>query len=146
MAAEGLAMQEPKHQWQWYWSCSHGIFWFQRQKSQQTMRKLSGYYRTKEGFRPDFADFKHDYTQEFYWSYSFLSADVRGPVSFAVSTQNMINQHEISMISLTYCIQKTNVLLYFTRFLHTDMAQKPKTLPLWIIHPKDHGQWSNPEE
>ena len=38
----------------------------------QTPRKLLGFYRTKEGFQPDFADFKHDYTHEFYRSYSFF--------------------------------------------------------------------------
>ena len=32
--------------------------------------KLFGFYRTAEGFWPDFADFTHDYTQEFYRSYS----------------------------------------------------------------------------
>ena len=32
--------------------------------------KLSGFYQNKVGFWPDFADIKHDYTQEFYQSYS----------------------------------------------------------------------------
>ena len=35
----------------------------------------------------DFADIKHDYTQEFYQSYSSLSANVLGPVSLVVSAQ-----------------------------------------------------------
>ena len=38
----------------------------------QTPQKLLGFYRTKEGFWPDFADTKHDYTQEIYRSYSFF--------------------------------------------------------------------------
>ena len=38
----------------------------------QTLRKLFGFYQTEEGFWPDFADIKHDYTQEFYRSYSFF--------------------------------------------------------------------------
>ena len=36
----------------------------------QTPRKVLAFYRTEDGFWPDFADIKHDYTQEFYWSYS----------------------------------------------------------------------------
>ena len=41
---------------------------------QQTPQKLLGFYWTEEGFWPDFADIKHDYTQEFYLSYSsFIS-------------------------------------------------------------------------
>ena len=34
--------------------------------------KTFGFYRAEEGFQPDFANFKHDYTQEFYWSCSFF--------------------------------------------------------------------------
>ena len=55
---------------------------------QQTPRKLLNLYRTEEGFWPDFADIKYDYTQYFYRSLNhLLSANVRGPVSFAVSGQ-----------------------------------------------------------
>ena len=40
----------------------------------QTTRKLLGFYRTNDRFWPDFANIKHDYTQEFYRSYSsFIS-------------------------------------------------------------------------
>ena len=40
--------------------------------------KLRGFYRTEEWFCPDFADIKHDYTQEFYRSYSsFISKCLR---------------------------------------------------------------------
>ena len=39
---------------------------------QQTPQKLLGFYRTEEEFWPDFTDIKHDYTQEFNWSYSFF--------------------------------------------------------------------------
>ena len=35
----------------------------------QTQRKLFSFYRIEEGFQPDF---KHEYTQEFYLSYSFF--------------------------------------------------------------------------
>ena len=38
----------------------------------QTPQKLLAFYRTEEGFWSDFADFKHDYTQEFYQSCSFF--------------------------------------------------------------------------
>ena len=31
-----------------------------------------GFYQTAEGFWPDFADFKHDYTHKFYRSYKFF--------------------------------------------------------------------------
>ena len=43
----------------------------------QTPQKLLGFYRTEEGFWPDFTDFKHDYTQEFYRSYSFFISKCR---------------------------------------------------------------------
>ena len=36
--------------------------------------KLSGFYQNKVGFWPDFADIKHDYTQEFYQSYSSVNS------------------------------------------------------------------------
>ena len=40
----------------------------------QTQRKLLGFHQTEDRFGPDFADIKHDYTQEFYRSYSsFIS-------------------------------------------------------------------------
>ena len=40
----------------------------------QTLRTLLCFYWTEEGFWPDFADIKHDYTQEFYRSCpSFIS-------------------------------------------------------------------------
>ena len=40
----------------------------------QTPQKLLGFHRTEDRFWPDFADIKHDNTQEFYWSYSsFIS-------------------------------------------------------------------------
>ena len=40
----------------------------------QTPRKLLGFHWTEDRFWPDFADIKHDYTQEFYRSYtSFIS-------------------------------------------------------------------------
>ena len=43
----------------------------------QTLRKLFDFYWTEEGFWPNFVDFKHNYIQEFYRSYSFfLSANV----------------------------------------------------------------------
>ena len=43
-------------------------------KDVQTQRKLLGFYRTKDRFWSDFANIKHDYTQEFYQSYSaFIS-------------------------------------------------------------------------
>ena len=46
--------------------CRYCKFW-------QTWKLLS-FYRTKDIFWPDFADIKHGYTQEFYWSYSsFIS-------------------------------------------------------------------------
>ena len=46
--------------------------------SPQTPPRLLGFYRTKGGFWPDFADIKHDYTQEFYRSYSsFISKCLR---------------------------------------------------------------------
>ena len=40
------------------------------QFSDQTRQKILSFYRTEEGFWPDFADIKHDYAQEFYQSYS----------------------------------------------------------------------------
>ena len=50
----------------WKTSCEHWHL--------QTPRKLFGFYRTEDKFWPDFADIKHDYTQEFYRSYSsFIS-------------------------------------------------------------------------
>ena len=40
----------------------------------QTPRKLLSFYRTEDRFWPDFANIKHDYTEEFYRSYSsFIS-------------------------------------------------------------------------
>ena len=40
----------------------------------QTPRNLLGFHRTEDRFWPDFADIKHDYTQQFYRSYSsFIS-------------------------------------------------------------------------
>ena len=51
----------------------------------QTPRKLVGFHRTKDRYWSDFADTKHDYTQEFYLPTHLLSANVRGLVSFAVS-------------------------------------------------------------
>ena len=64
-----------------------GQYWFRywHYLNQLTRQNLLGFYRTKEGFWPDFADFKHDYTQEFYCSTHLLSANVRGPESFVVS-------------------------------------------------------------
>ena len=44
-------------------------------------------------FQP--ADFKHDYTQEFNGPTNFLSANVRGPVSFAVSAASSQSQDTI---------------------------------------------------
>ena len=38
----------------------------------QTPLKLLGFYWAEEGFWADFADFKHNHTQAFYWSYSFF--------------------------------------------------------------------------
>ena len=47
---------------------------FETEMCTQTPRKLLGFYRTEDRFWPDFADIKHDYTQEFYRSYSsFIS-------------------------------------------------------------------------
>ena len=39
----------------------------------QTPRKLRSFHRTEGGVWPDFVDFKHDYTQEFYRSYSVFT-------------------------------------------------------------------------
>ena len=51
----------------------------------QTPRKLLG--RTEDRFWPDFADIKHDYTQEFYQSYSsFISQCPRTGKSRGVCT------------------------------------------------------------
>ena len=39
----------------------------------QTPRKLWSFHRTEGEFWPDFVDFIHDYTQEFYRSYSVFT-------------------------------------------------------------------------
>ena len=40
----------------------------------QTLQQLLGFYQTEDTFWPDFADIKHNYTEEFYRSYSpFIS-------------------------------------------------------------------------
>ena len=41
--------------------------------NEQTLRKLWSFYQTEEGFWPDFADFAHDNTQEFYRPYSVFT-------------------------------------------------------------------------
>ena len=44
----------------------------------QTLQKLLGFHQTEDRFWPDFADIKHDYTQECYRSYSsFISQGPR---------------------------------------------------------------------
>ena len=48
----------------------------------QTPPKLGGFYRTEGGFRPDFAD--SIIHKSFTGPTHFLSANVQGPVSFAV--------------------------------------------------------------
>ena len=56
----------------------------------QTPRKLLGFYRTKDRFWPDFANIKHDYTQEFYRSYSsFISQCPRTGKFRGVCTSNL---------------------------------------------------------
>ena len=57
-----------------------------KNKTTDTAKTL-GFYWTEDRFWPDFDDIKHDYTQEFYRSYSSF-INVRGPVSFAVSETN----------------------------------------------------------
>ena len=72
----------------------------------QTPRKLFGFYQTKEGFWPDCADFKHDYTlvtvlpvllifYQLFFSFTgpihFPSANVWGTVSFAVSVVHSLS-------------------------------------------------------
>ena len=49
------------------------------QTDKPTPRKLFDFYRTKEGFWPDFAHFKHDFTRDFYRSScsSFISKCLR---------------------------------------------------------------------
>ena len=84
---------------------------------QQTPQTILGFYQTKEGFQPDFADFKHDYTQEFYQSYSFLSANVRGPVSFTVSASiqwQFIFQQLIKGTLNRYTAPKSTVLCEYS--------------------------------
>ena len=53
--------------WNKYLSDVSAIF-----KHVQTPRKLLGFHQTENRFGPDLADIKHDYTQEFYQSYSFF--------------------------------------------------------------------------
>ena len=51
-----------------------GYTFSQKNWKRQTPRKLLGFHRTEDRFWPEFADIKHDYTQELYWSYSsFIS-------------------------------------------------------------------------
>ena len=54
-----------------YWSILYST---SHKHAHKTPRKLLHFYRTEEGFWPDFADIKHDYTQELYRYYSsFIS-------------------------------------------------------------------------
>ena len=47
--------------------------WSQLHLTEQTPRKLWSFHWTEGGVWPDFVDFKHDYTQEFYRSYSVFT-------------------------------------------------------------------------
>ena len=59
-------------EWFSIWETSSNIIYFNDVR--QTRQKLLGFYRTEKEFWPDFAHLKHDYTQEFYRSYSsFIS-------------------------------------------------------------------------
>ena len=59
----------------------------------QTPRKLLSFHLPGEWFWPDFANFKHFYTQEFNRSYSFfLSANVRGKISQCLQMMLMFDQ------------------------------------------------------
>ena len=51
------------------WLCWQNFRIFQA-CNMQTQRKLLGFCQTEDRFLPDFADIKHGYTQNFYWSYS----------------------------------------------------------------------------
>ena len=44
-----------------------------------------GFCWTKEGFQPNFADFKHDYTQEFYRANTLCAGCGPGTVSFTMN-------------------------------------------------------------
>ena len=58
-------------------ACSHQIRSGTVQRRVQTPRKLLGFYRTEDRFWPDFANIKHDYTPEFYRSYSSFISQCR---------------------------------------------------------------------
>ena len=55
--------------------------WWDIAEHYQTPRKLLGFYQTEDRVWPGFVDIKHDYTQEFYQSYSFISQCFYQPMS-----------------------------------------------------------------
>ena len=125
----------------------------QQGQQTQTQRNLLGFYRTEEGFCPDFADIKPDYTQEFYRSYSSFSAkNVWGPFSFAVSAGPRVSPiRPAACIVSVYCINVSEAvtftavwsksLIVHTAQRHTaqrykcaNFGQKYWTITEWIGH------------
>ena len=49
----------------------------------QTPQKMFGFYRIKEGFRPDFADFKHDYAKKHAKRVVWLAKQDAGKTEYA---------------------------------------------------------------
>ena len=67
----------------------------------QTPRQLWDFYWTKEGFWPDFADFKHDYTQELYRLYSFFISKCPRTGTF----HSVCNFAHMTTAQLSSCLQ-----------------------------------------
>ena len=69
-------------------SCT--VSWKFGNDAAQTLQKLLGFYQIKEGFWPDFTDSNMIIYQNFTGPTQFLSANVRGPVSFTVSASSTL--------------------------------------------------------
>ena len=117
------------------------------------MWKLLGFHRTEDRFWPDFADIKHDYTQEFYRSCSSFISHVRGPVSFTVSgyqlkialweqeqwrfIQTMYREFENGIYrSMGYCKKDITLLLMNWSYVFLALIHRDE---IWYSLP----HWSN---